>query len=39
VLDCLYFVRSILDAFFVSFIDSRGFRETDDKVIVKRFLR
>lgn len=39
VVDCLYLVRSVLDAFFVSFVDARGFRETDDKVILRRFLR
>ncbi len=37
--DCLYLARTVLDAFFISFIDARGFRETDDKAIFKRFLR
>jgi hypothetical protein len=39
VVDCLYLARTVLDAFFVSFVDARGFRETDDKVILRRFLR
>jgi hypothetical protein len=39
VVDCLYLARTVLDAFFISFIDARGFRETDDKAIFKRFLR
>lgn len=39
IVDGLYLVRCVLDAFFITYLDINGFRITDDKLIFKKFVK